>query len=114
MHEVGIVFHVIKRLEELAEEQRLAKIQSVTLEIGEVSGVVPDYLHDCWKWAIKKSEVMKEAALKIETIEAVTVCNDCEKTYKTVEFGRTCPFCQSENTVLQKGNEMNIKQIEAC
>lgn len=114
MHELGIVFHVIKRLEELAEEQKLSEIQSVTLEIGEVSGVVPSYLDDCWKWAVKKSEVMKEAALKVETIEAVTVCNDCEKTYKTVEFGRTCPFCKSENTVLQKGNEMNIKQIEAC
>ena len=114
MHELGIVFHVIKRLENLAEEQKLAQIQSVTLEIGEVSGVVPEYLEDCWKWAVKKTQIMQDSSLKIETIPAVTICNSCGKTYGTVEHGRTCPHCQSEDTVLKAGNEMNIKQIEAC
>ncbi|MBQ5537873.1 MAG: hydrogenase maturation nickel metallochaperone HypA [Treponema sp.] len=114
MHELGIVFHVIKRLENLAEENKLSEIQSVTLEIGEVSGVVPEYLQDCWKWAVKKTEIMQKSELKIEPIEAVTICNDCKKTYRTVEFGKTCPNCKSDNTVLQVGNEMNIKQIEAC
>ena len=114
MHELGIVFHVIKRLENLAEEQKLSEIQSVTLEIGEVSGVVPEYLEDCWKWAVKKTQIMQESALKIEVIPAVTICNSCGKTYGTVEHGRTCPHCQSEDTVLKAGNEMNIKQIEAC
>ena len=32
MHELGIVFHVIKRLENLASEQNLQQIQSVTLD----------------------------------------------------------------------------------
>lgn len=114
MHELGIVFHVIKRLENLAEENKLSEIQSVTLEIGEVSGVVPEYLQDCWKWAVKKTEILQNSELKIEPIEAVTICNDCKKTYRTVEFGKTCPHCKSDNTVLQVGNEMNIKQIEAC
>lgn len=114
MHELGIVFHVIKRLEALAEEQHLTQIQRVTLEIGEVSGVVPEYLHDCWKWAIKKTQILQEAALSIEPIKAVTICNACGKTYATVEHGKTCPHCASDDTVLQTGNEMSIKQIEAC
>lgn len=114
MHELGIVFHIIKRLETLAEQESLSNIQSVTLELGEVSGIVHDFLQDGWKWAVKKSEVMKDAILKIETIEALTVCNDCDKTYRTIDFGKECPFCKSTNTVLLKGNEMNIKEIEAC
>ncbi|EID85138.1 Zn finger protein HypA/HybF [Treponema sp. JC4] len=114
MHELGIVFHVIKRLERLSEEQGLSQIQSVTLELGEVSGVVPDFLLDGWKWAVKKSPVMESAALKIETLPAVTICNACGKTYPTVENGKTCPHCKSDDTVLQCGNEMNIKEIEAC
>ncbi|MCR5124178.1 MAG: hydrogenase maturation nickel metallochaperone HypA [Treponema sp.] len=114
MHELGIVFHVIKRLENLASEQNLSAIQSVTLEIGEVSGVVPSYLTDCWQWAVKKTSVMQNSALKIETIKAVTLCNSCKQTYSTVEHGKTCPFCKSEDTVLSVGNEMNIKEIEAC
>ncbi|MCR4743130.1 MAG: hydrogenase maturation nickel metallochaperone HypA [Treponema sp.] len=113
MHELGIVFHVIKRLENLAEEKGLSQITSVTLELGEVSGVVPEFLEDGWKWAVKKSPVMKNALLKIENLPAVTLCNSCGKTYSTVEFAKKCPHCNSEDTVLQAGNEMNIKEIEA-
>ena len=32
------------------------KIDYVTLEIGEVSGVIHDQLVDCWNWARKKEE----------------------------------------------------------
>ena len=114
MHELGIVFHVIKRLENLAAEQNLQQIQSVTLELGEVSGVVPEFLEDGWKWAVKKSAIMENAALKIETLPAVSICNACGKTFGTVDNGKICPHCKSDDTVLQTGNEMNIKEIEAC
>ena len=114
MHELGIVFHVIDRLEELAKENSLSKIGAVTLEIGEVSGVVPSYLTDCWKWASAKKELLKGSALNIETLPAVTVSNKCEKTYPTVKFAKICPNCGSDDTVLVSGNEMSIKEIEAC
>ena len=40
MHELGIVFHMIKTVERIAEENALTSVSSVTLELGEVSGVV--------------------------------------------------------------------------
>ena len=49
MHELGIVFHIIDTIEEIAKEQNLKKVASVTLEVGEVSTVIPSYLEDCWK-----------------------------------------------------------------
>lgn len=114
MHELGIVAHVIKRVEEIGRENSLEKIARVTLEIGEVSGVVHRYLTDCWKWSVKKSELMKDSELCIETLKAVTYCEDCGGNYSTVEFAKVCPYCKSENTYLLTGNEMNIKEIEAC
>ena len=113
MHELGIVYHIINRLEELAKENGVKKISRVTIELGEVSGVVPDYLTDGWNWAVKKHQLLSGSVMKIETLPAVTVCNSCSKTYATVQYGRLCPFCKSEDTVLLKGNEMNIKEIEA-
>lgn len=50
--------------------------------------------------------------LTVETIPAVTVCEDCGQQYPTVQFGRTCPHCQSPHPPLQ-GHEMLIKEIEA-
>ena len=68
MHELGIVFHVIKSVEMIGEENGLTNVASVTLELGEVSGAIPHELESCWNWAVKKTELLPEAALKIETI----------------------------------------------
>ena len=58
MHELGIVFHVIKTIEQVGEEQHLQNVASVTLEIGQVSGVIPHELESCWDWAVKRTELM--------------------------------------------------------
>lgn len=113
MHELGIVFHIIDTLEEVGRENHLASIQSVTVELGEVSTVIPEYLTDCWNWAVKKKELLKEAVMHVEVLPAVTLCRDCGKEYGTVEHGRICPYCGSEKTHLVRGSEINIKQIEA-
>ena len=44
MHELGIIVHIAKTLDQVAAENELKKIGSVTLDIGEVSGIVPEYL----------------------------------------------------------------------
>ncbi|MBR2133377.1 MAG: hydrogenase maturation nickel metallochaperone HypA [Eubacterium sp.] len=113
MHELGIVFHVIKTIEDVAKEQDLSKVSSVTLEIGEVSTVIPEYLEDCWNWACKRSPLMEGSQLKSEIIKGVTYCEDCQKTYETVKYAKVCPYCNSENTYLIEGNGVQIKEIEA-
>jgi len=114
MHELGIIVHVTKVLEQVAEENQVTEIGSVTLEIGEVSGVVPEYLTDCWAYYRRKFPLIEHAEMKIETLPAVTYCEECRQTYPTVRYGRQCPHCQSWSTFLLKGNECGIKEIEAC
>lgn len=113
MHELGVVFQVIRQVEEVAADNSVARVNAVTLQLGEVSAVIPSYLQDCWKWAVKRTEIMREAELRIEQIPAVTYCEDCGKDYGTVAHGRTCPYCGSERTYLLQGNEFIIKEIEA-
>lgn len=84
MHELGIIIHISKTLKEVAEENEVTKIGSVTLEVGEVSGIVPEYLLDCWDYYRKKSDLLSESELRIETLPAVTMCENCKKTYPTV------------------------------
>ena len=115
MHELGVVFHIIKSVKKIAVENDLTKIASVKVELGEVSTVIPAYLTDCWKWATaKEGELFLDSQLLIETIPAVTYCEECEQTYETVSYGKICPHCKSERTYLIQGNEFNIKEIEAC
>ena len=114
MHELGVVFHIINGVEKVAEENDLTEIASVTVELGQVSTVIPRYLTDCWRWAADKNDLLRGAELLIEEVPAITYCETCGKTYGTVEYGKTCPHCGSGQTYLLQGNQVMIKEIEAC
>ena len=58
MHELGIIVHISRTLTKLADEKKLSKIGSVTLEVGEVSGIVPDYMTDAWNYYKKKTPLL--------------------------------------------------------
>lgn len=111
MHELGVVFHISDSVVRIAEENQAEKVRSVTLEIGEVSTVIPEYLIDVWKWNCKRVPLLEDCKLLVERIPAVTWCDSCGKTYPTVPHGRICPHCGSDKTWLQTGNEVNIKDI---
>ncbi len=117
MHELSVVFSVMKDCVEVAKENNAPHISSVTIQLGKVSGVIPSYLKDCWKWAVsrkgdKTDDVIRGAELIVEPIEAITFCEDCKQTYDTIKYAKVCPHCGSENTFLYQGNEFMIKEIQ--
>lgn len=68
----------------------------LTYQTGE-----PDIL-----WAAAKRPLFTDCELEVETIPAVTFCEDCEKTYGTVAHGKTCPYCGGGNVkILLPGTE---------
>ena len=69
MHELGIVTYVIKQVEDVMKQNDLTKVESVTLEFGEVSGIEPDYLVDCWDWYAKKTPSILGTKLLYEFME---------------------------------------------
>lgn len=113
MHELGIIIHLNKTLHNIAKENNLTQIAKVSLEVGEVSAIIPHYLSDCWNYYRKKFPLIEQAELLIETLPATTYCENCEKTYSTITYGRLCPYCKSDSTYLIAGDECNIKEIEA-
>jgi hydrogenase nickel incorporation protein HypA/HybF len=112
VHELGIVFYIIRDVKKVAEENHVGHVSAVVMDIGEVSTVVPEYLTDCWRWAADKEEMLKGCELKVNIIPAVTRCEDCGEEYGTVRYGRKCPHCGSEHTFLLQGNQVEIKEIE--
>ena len=111
MHELGIVFYIIRDVKEVARENKVDKVKTVVMDIGEVSTIIPEYLTDCWRWAADKEELLRGCELIINTIPAVTYCENCGKEFGTVEHGKKCPHCGSDRTYLVRGNEVEIKEI---
>ena len=112
MHELGIVFYIIRDVKQAAEENHVSHVSAVVMNIGEVSTIVPEYLTDCWRWAADKEDLLRGCELKINLLPAVTRCGDCGEDYPTVRHGKTCPHCNSQKTWLLHGNEVEIKEIE--
>ena len=65
MHELGILNHVIRTVDRVAKENGIKKIDHITLEVGETSGCVPNYLEKLFPIAIENNPVVKNAELKI-------------------------------------------------
>ena len=87
MHEMGIVYHVADEVEKIAAQNDICHIGSVTLQIGEVTGVIFDYMSDLWGWVSDKSSLLKGSRLLYEQIPAVTLCKSCGQRYSTVQSG---------------------------
>ncbi len=111
MHELGVVFHIADIVKDVAQKNNVSKIAKVVMRIGEVSTVVNDQLIDCWNWNANRTEILKGCELVVETIPAVTYCEDCKQEYPTVQYAKICPYCKSEHTYLLRGNEVEIKEI---
>ena len=114
MHELGVVFYVIDAVEEaIAMHNDVNHVDKVTIKLGEVSGVVPHLLQDCWKWAVSKRDVMQGCVLETERVQAISHCDACNKNYETVPNGIVCPFCGSGETSLVCGDEFIVESVEA-
>ena len=72
MHELGIVFYIIRDVKAVAEENHVERVSPVVMDIGEVSTVVPHLLTDCWRWAADKEDLLRGCELRINIIPAVT------------------------------------------
>ena len=112
MHELGIVVHVIKQIEQLAKEKNVKEVKELTLEVGEVSGIVKQYFVDAFEWAKKRTEYMKDCKLNLVILEAISYCEDCKDTFPTVKYGIHCPKCGRENTYLVTGRDVSIRDVK--
>ena len=113
MHELGIVVKVLEQVDEAAAQNNVQKVLGVTMEVGEVSTIVPDLFTDAFNWARKRTRYAQEAGLTMIVIEGRTYCRGCGETYKTTEYGKTCPHCGGTDTYLLTGDQVVIKDISA-
>ena len=112
MHELGVVLEIFDLIEEIMTEQDLKKVSAVTVELGELSGILPDYFKECWN-AARLGGAFEKTELKIVNISAVARCT-CGKEYEMTKNSRICPHCRKTDYEIIKGREFTVLSIEAC
>lgn len=113
MHELGIMFNVVRSVQNFAEKNGVTKIDTLVLQVGELSPVVPHYLEACYPAAVDGT-IMEETKLKIEILPGNAICKGCNKVFNLLENGNQCPNCESSEWEVISGREFLIKEIIAC
>lgn len=111
MHELGIVFEVVKVVEQVAVEQNLPAVDTIVLQVGELCGVIPVYLDECWPAAIDKKPYFKNTKLKLDVVPGMAKCRNCGEVFNVIAYEGYCPKCKSFDKDLLSGREFMIKEI---
>lgn len=110
MHELGILFEVIQRVAPLAYDNGVDRIRKLTLEIGEASSVVPEYIEKLYPDACVGTP-LEDSELEIVTVPAVGKCKVCGTEYLVVPHSGVCPHCTLSNYSIVAGKDFRIKEI---
>ncbi|NMM64314.1 hydrogenase maturation nickel metallochaperone HypA [Clostridium sp. P21] len=112
MHELGVLIEVIETVENFARKNALSKIDTLVLQIGELSSMIPRYIEVCYPAAVHDT-LLKDAKLKIEILPGNAICKKCNKVFNLIANNNTCPNCKSRHWELLCGKEFVIKEIIA-
>jgi len=113
MHELSVCFEVIRTLQEFVAENNLTKVESITLEIGELSSMIPNYMKECFPAAVDGT-MFENTNLEIEVIPGLGKCKSCSNLYQLLLTNGLCPKCGKKDFDVISGTEFNIKEIVAC
>lgn len=111
MHELSIVANLFEILEEKAEEKKAQKITLVKLQVGALSGVVPEFLKTAFD-IYKKDTLASEAELKVEEIPLKVKCQKCHQEIVKNDFIFICDKCGSMELKTLAGTELLLEKIE--
>jgi hydrogenase nickel incorporation protein HypA/HybF len=112
MHELGIVYEVIKVVDGFVAENGIKHVEKIVLEIGQLSQAIPRFIEQCYPAAVSET-AYENTKLEIITLPAMAECKGCGANYNIVEHRKLCPGCGGESFKLLSGQEFSIKEIVA-
>lgn len=107
MHELAITCNIVELVSEAAKGR---KVTRVTVEIGKLSGVMPDAIAFCFPEVARGTEA-ESAMLDIREIDAAARCDICGLEFPTPSMLTICP-CGSLRFQRVVGEELNVKSIK--
>lgn len=112
MHEVGIALQIVRiALGAIPEDAKQARVETVHLNIGKLSAVVPDSLRFCFGFATKDTQ-LDGARLLINEIPAIARCRVCDHKWAIDEYVFVCPECAGGDIEMVSGKELDVESIE--
>jgi hydrogenase nickel incorporation protein HypA/HybF len=108
MHELSITRSVVAIVSEHAQGQ---KVLAVTLEVGKLSGMLPEAIRFCFD-VCSRGTPLEGASLRVIEVEGRGRCCACgAEPVMSMPLGR-CPVCSEPSLHIVAGTELKIKEME--
>lgn len=111
MHEMSIVAGVLDAVVPSAQEAGAQRVLAISLRIGDMTEVVDEALEFAFE-ALTEGTLCEGAKLNVTKVHPRSVCFECGNEFDHDRFHRSCPSCNSYETQLLCGRELEIESIE--
>jgi len=111
LHELGITQCIIDIAVRTAREQGAKQVLSVTVEVGSLSGVVPEAMEFCFE-TCTAGTMVAGAELLIETVAGRGRCPECGIEMEIDNYTFACSSCGALGLERLQGEELRIKELE--
>jgi hydrogenase nickel incorporation protein HypA/HybF len=111
MHELSIAQSILDTVLTEKQARDLDRVDSITVRVGALSGVLPDALEFSFE-AIRIGTELEQCQLQIETVPISVACRTCGRTSTVENFLFLCPTCESVHIDVEAGYELEIAYIE--
>jgi hydrogenase nickel incorporation protein HypA/HybF len=111
MHEMSVAVAVVEQVEQAARGCGADRAGKVTLQVGELAGIVPDALRFCFSLACAGT-VLEGAELVTEPVPGRAGCGSCGRQWPTgMPPELCCPDCGAAAAELLSGRELQILSV---
>ena len=110
MHELGICDAMLKMVRGIMKDEELTEISRITVEVGSLSGVMPNFLADCWVAVVDGTE-LQETEFVIEELAGTAQCMDCGEEFTADLNDLSCPHCRGKKLMPLTGRDLTLKEI---
>jgi hydrogenase nickel incorporation protein HypA/HybF len=112
VHEISVIASLFDTLLAQAKAHNARAITLVKLDVGALSGVVPELLESAFEM-YRKGTIAEGARLVIERRPFQVRCRKCRAVATREDFVLACPACGAADLEIVQGTELILEKIEA-
>ena len=114
MHELSIALGVLDVVEEEAHRRGGARIATIHLKLGPLSGVVKQSLLAAFDMAKDQTD-LDDCQLLIEEVPIIVYCPACQSERPAVSIQNlSCAVCATPTPEILSGRELEVFAMELC
>ncbi|MDP4121419.1 MAG: hydrogenase maturation nickel metallochaperone HypA, partial [Bacillota bacterium] len=101
---------LVHTIEGIVQKEGLTEVEKIVIEVGELSGIVPRYIEQCYPAAVYKT-FMEKTELELVVVPGMVKCRDCGQISNAAANDLRCPGCGGQALEILSGNDMIVREI---